>query len=450
MGNTAGVGGVISYVVILMLLILGSRSVSGAFRRISYGIFIFVTVSIFLMFVGANEHYLSSKMVVTVTFYGLTAVAIFLAAVSLYFRKKKPQLKPASEFFSQRKAPMETQAKGRVEKVEGSAGEQRDGILPEKRPSSPAGDPFSLKTIFEKGFSTLLYGPTGSGKTFSIVIEHLSSLKRAGKIDQIVMIPCSDGMEDYDLLSKPVPIGPKEKMTLMIDLSKEYPAIALPVIAQTLGDWTRVEGPLKRVFRLAHEGQRIAVVFDELNRASRAARNLILKAIDPVLEHYELHDFITGDVIAVPLDRIQFCATSNIGASYSQTHDLDESLLDRFQSILFVDYNTELERRIFEGQGHAPAMIISIMKVAETLRDAYKQGHLSAPLSTRHLKNWGQAILEGADPVASARGMWLNRLISHDQHGYPDEEQLQAIEQVLLGAFEHVRGRDEGPSRKTG
>ena len=81
------------------------------------------------------------------------------------------------------------------------------------------------------------------------------------------------------------------------------------------------------------------------------------------------------------------------------------------------------------------------MRVAETLRDAYKQGHLSAPLSTRHLKNWGQAILDGADPVSSARGLWLNRLISHDQHGYPDEEQLQAIEQVLTGTF--------GPSRES-
>ena len=435
MSNAAGVGAVVSYVVILMLLILGSRSFSGTFRRISYGIFVFITLSIFLLIVGANFHYFSPASAVLGMSYGLSAVAVFLVILSLYFRKRKA-IRPSSDFFGARKKEAALHEKGgNAMKVTDTRVETTDQALSDLLPAGNPADPFSIRTIFEKGFSVLLYGPTGSGKTFSIVIEHLSALRKEGKVDQIVMIPCSDGMEDYDLLSKPVPIGPQEKMRTMMTLSREYPDIPLPVIAQTLGDWTRVEGPLKRVFRLAHEGQKIAVVFDELNRASRAARNLILKAIDPVLEHYELHDFITGDIIAVPLDRIQFCATSNIGASYSQTHDLDESLLDRFQSIIFVDYNTDLEREIFRKQGLPQGIAERIMRVAETLREAYKQGHLSAPLSTRHLKNWGQAILEGADPVASARGLWLNRLISHDQHGYPDEEQLQAIEQVLSGAF---------------
>ena len=448
MGSNAGFGAVVSYVVILGLLILGSRSFSPTFRRISYGIFVFITLSIFLLILGANFHYFSPSLAVLVMSWGMAVIAIFLFIVYLYFRKKKA-LPPSSEFFGVRKKPSPESEKGgsfmkSVEPKEAALDPQEDPLS-----LLPTPDPFSLRTIFEKGFSVLLYGPTGSGKTFSIVIEHLQSLKNEGRIDQIVMIPCSDGMEDYDLLSKPIPIGPQEKMRMMMNLSREYSDVPLSVIAQTLGDWTRVEGPLKRVFRLAHEGERIAVVFDELNRASRAARNLILKAIDPVLEHYELHDFITGDVISVPLDRIQFCATSNIGASYSQTHDLDESLLDRFQSIVFVDYNTELEREIFRKQGLPPGIAQSIMNVAATLREAYKQGHLSAPLSTRHIKNWGQSILDGADPVSSARGLWLNRLISHDQHGYPDEEQLEAIEQVLEGAFRRPAPPRESPRKET-
>ncbi|MEC4683620.1 MAG: CbbQ/NirQ/NorQ C-terminal domain-containing protein [Nitrospirota bacterium] len=447
MGNIAGVWAVVSYIIILTLLILGSRSFSTAFRRISSAIFLFITLSIFLLILGANFHYFSPAKAGIAMSYGLSAVAVFMILVSIYFRKKKT-LKPSSDFFGARKKTLDQERVGAGSmKMTDQKVDDPDEVVTERSTEGVA-DIFSLGTIFEKGFSVLLYGPTGSGKTFSIIIEHLSALKKAGSIDHIVMIPCSDGMEDYDLLSKPVPIGPQEKMRMMMSLSKEYPDISLPVIAQTLGDWTRVEGPLKRVFRLAHEGQRIAVVFDELNRASRAARNLILKAIDPVLEHYELHDFITGDIISVPLDRIQFCATSNIGASYSQTHDLDESLLDRFQSIVFVDYNTELERRIFKNQGLPSPIAQNIMNVAETLREAYKQGHLSAPLSTRHLKNWGQAILEGADPISSARGMWVNRLISHDQHGYPDEEQLQAIEQVLSGAFGKQGANISGSSRK--
>lgn len=446
MGNNAGFGTVISYVVILGLLILGSRSFSSTFRRISYGIFVFITLSMFLLILGANFHFFSPALAAEIMSMGLAVVAVFLFIVFLYFRKRKV-LPPSSDFFGVRKKPVAEAEKGGLS-MKNAERQEESADLPDQTLSDlPAPDPFSLRTIFEKGFSVLLYGPTGSGKTFSIVIEHLQFLKNEGRIDQIVMIPCSDGMEDYDLLSKPIPIGPQEKMRMMMTLSREYADVPLAVIAQTLGDWTRVEGPLKRVFRLAHEGQRIAVVFDELNRASRAARNLILKAIDPVLEHYELHDFITGDVISVPLDRLQFCATSNIGASYSQTHDLDESLLDRFQSIVFVDYNVELEREIFKKQGLPPAIAQSIMNVAATLREAYKQGHLSAPLSTRHIKNWGQSILDGADPVTSARGLWLNRLISHDQHGYPDEEQLEAIEQVLEGAFRRQPLPRESPRK---
>ena len=448
MGSNAGFGAVISYVVILGLLILGSRSFSPVFRRISYGIFVFITLSIFLLILGANFHYFSPSLAVLVMTWGMAVIAIFLFFVYLYFRKKKV-LPPSSEFFGVRKKASADSEKGGSFMKSADTTELPLDPAEEALSILPAPDPFSLRTIFEKGFSVLLYGPTGSGKTFSIVIDHLQTLKNEGRIDQIVMIPCSDGMEDYDLLSKPIPIGPQEKMRMMMTLSREYSDVPLSVIAQTLGDWTRVEGPLKRVFRLAHEGERIAVVFDELNRASRAARNLILKAIDPVLEHYELHDFITGDVISVPLDRIQFCATSNIGASYSQTHDLDESLLDRFQSIVFVDYNTELEREIFKKQGLPPGIAQSIMNVAATLREAYKQGHLSAPLSTRHIKNWGQSILDGADPISAARGLWLNRLISHDQHGYPDEEQLEAIEQVLDGAFRRPAPPRESPRKDT-
>ena len=253
MGSNAGFGAVISYVVILGLLILGSRSFSPVFRRISYVIFVVITISIFLLLVGANFHYFSPGMAVLVMTWGMAIIAIFLFFVSLYFRKKKA-LPPSSEFFGVRKKPATDSEKGGSLMKSAEPKEALSDPQEEALSLLPAPDPFSLRTIFEKGFSVLLYGPTGSGKTFSIVIEHLQTLKNEGRIDQIVMIPCSDGMEDYDLLSKPIPIGPQEKMRMMMTLSHEYSDVPLSVIAQTLGDWTRVEGPLKRVFRLAHEG----------------------------------------------------------------------------------------------------------------------------------------------------------------------------------------------------
>ena len=289
----------------------------------------------------------------------------------------------------------------------------------------------SLDLVFGTSLSVLLYGPTGSGKTFGIVFDHLKKLEASGRLDGVVLIPCTDGMEDYDLLSKPIPIGPEEKVRMLLDLSKQFPEVDFSAISRTLGDWTRVEGPLKAAFRRASNGERLAVVFDELNRASRSARNLVLKAIDPVLGHYELHDFTSGEILNAPIGALQFCATCNLGASYSQTHDLDESLLDRFQSVLFVDYSTKLERRILAAEGLGKEQADRLVHVAVSLRDAYKMGHLAAPLSTRHLKNWARAIARGADPVSSARSLWVDRLIAHDRHGYPDTDQVQAILEIL-------------------
>ena len=93
MGSNAGFGAVISYVVILGLLILGSRSFSPVFRRISYGIFVFITLSIFLLILGANFHYFSPSLAVLVMTWGMAVIAIFLFFVYLYFRKKKVQTK---------------------------------------------------------------------------------------------------------------------------------------------------------------------------------------------------------------------------------------------------------------------------------------------------------------------------------------------------------------------
>jgi MoxR-like ATPase len=303
----------------------------------------------------------------------------------------------------------------------------------------------SLDSVFEAGFSVLLYGPTGSGKTFGIVLDHLKKLEASGRLDGVVLIPCTDGMEDYDLLSKPIPIGPEEKVRMLLDLSKQFPEVDFSAISRTLGDWTRVEGPLKAAFRRAASGERLAVVFDELNRASRSARNLVLKAIDPVLGHYELHDFTSGEILKAPIGSLQFCATCNLGASYSQTHDLDESLLDRFQSVLFVDYSTRLERRILASEGLAREQADRLVHVAVSLRDAYKMGHLAAPLSTRHLKNWGRAIARGADPISSARSLWVDRLIAHDRHGYPDTDQVQAILEILGLNFQSQASRRNSP-----
>ena len=417
--------GVFGYIGLLIGYILAVTYLSPEKRRMFHGVFasmsVFILGGMILQSIGVitDVHFVESVL----SAMGITAVLMLGLYVYLRQRKKQPEksFKPSSP------RPSLSVRSDRAPALPAENQEAED--------EQPVLDSSSLENIFRKGFSVLLYGPTGSGKTYGVIFEHLGKLVKQEERDGIVLIPCSDGMEDYDLLSKPMPVGPRDKVRILLELEKEFPDLDQSALSRILGDWSRVEGPLREVFRRAQKGERLGVVFDELNRASRSARNLILKAMDPVMGHYELHDFTSGEILKVPLERIQFCATCNLGASYSQTHDLDESLLDRFQSVLFVDYNSVLEERILEEEGLPPSSVARLMSVATALRDAYRMGHLNAPLSTRHLKNWGRAIAGGGDPQATARMLWVDRLIAHDRHGYPDEEQVAGILEILSSTF---------------
>ncbi len=312
------------------------------------------------------------------------------------------------------------------------AGEEEMG---EDEPEGNASVGKEIARCLSGGLSVLVYGPTGSGKTYGVVLECLRNAKVEGTISDIVLIPCSDGMEDYDLLNKPVPVGPKEKAVRLREMGGEYPGVTEASLSRLFGDWDRAEGPLRSAFRRASSGEKLAVVFDELNRSSKSAMNLILKAMDPVLGYYELVDFTSGQVFRVPLERLLFCATCNIGEGYGQTRELDWSLVDRFSSVVFMDYDIGLERHLLESEGVGSTVAEQMIRVAKALRAAYRTGDLSAPLSTRHLKNWGYLVAGGSDPETVARNLWINRLVSHDRHGFPDENQVRGILEILHATF---------------
>lgn len=434
---TAGVFGYFG-LVLLYILVVYSLMTSRPAIQILFG---FISLSILAGMIAEALGWMARDQVIHLELV-LVGVASFLTAVFLAIRRKKnlpadSASPPIAASIPHEFSPEKIVQAARVEDPEKS---EEDKRLPE--------DNSSLQSIFQAGFSVLLYGPTGSGKTFGVVMDHLKTLERTGERDGIVLIPCSDGMEDYDLLSKPVPIGPHEKIRILDELGIEFPEIPESDLSRLIGDWSRVEGPLRAAFRRATAGERIAVVFDELNRASNSARNLILKAIDPVLGHYELHDFTSGEIFRVPLSSLQFSATCNLGGAYSQTQELDESLLDRFQAVQFLDYNTSLEKKILMKEGLPTEKADQLIDVAVALREAYKMGHLSAPLSTRHLKNWGRAISRGGDPAAVARSLWVDRLIAHDRHGFPDEEQVRAILDVLSMTFRSGNGSGKKPGTR--
>ncbi len=426
MAGVFGYFGLIFLYILAVYLLMTSRPAI----QVLFG---FISFSVLSGMIAGAMGWMSKPRIVRLELF-LTGGSIVLTALFLRIRRKAPPpdasvSPPVSPSISP--TPLENSLKSQDGR---EAVQKGDEPLPE--------GPDGLQSVFRAGLSVLLYGPTGSGKTFGVIMEHLKGLERKGELDGIVLIPCSDGMEDYDLLSKPVPVGPREKIRILQKLVVEFPEIRLSSLSRLLGDWNRVEGPVRMAFRRATSGEKIAVVFDELNRASHSARNLILKAMDPVLGHYELHDFTSGEIVRAPLSNLQFSATCNLGGAYSQTQELDDSLVDRFQAVRFVDYNTTLERRILIEGGLAPDQADRLIKVAVALREAYKTGHLCAPLSTRHLKNWGRTISRGGDPVAVARSLWVDRLVAHDRHGFPDDEQIRAILEVLARTFRSGNGSE--------
>lgn len=292
-----------------------------------------------------------------------------------------------------------------------------------------------IRELLAANLSVLVYGPTGSGKTSRVLMECLRNEPSGGDGRSIVLIACSDGMEDYDLLNRPIPVSPAEKALSLRAMAIAHPDVRIGALSHLFGDWDRAEGPLRSAFRRAARGERLAVVFDELNRSSTSAMNLILKAMDPVLGHYELFDFTTGEHLASPLDRLVFCATCNMGDGYGQTRELDWSLLDRFPGVVFMDYDVRLEKRMLLDMGIPPELASRMVHVALTLREAYRTGSLAAPLSTRHLKNWGRIVADGANPGRIALCLWVNRLVTHDRLGFPDKDQVHGIREVLARTF---------------
>ena len=273
--------------------------------------------------------------------------------------------------------------------------------------------------------SFLLLGPTGSGKTHAIM-KDLRQEQAEGRLSNIFLIQCSNGLEDVDLLRRTVPRSPADRVAELKALQQSNPGLAPATLALMVGEWGQTPGPLTQAFKAART-ERVAIVLDELSRAGRTALNLVLKAMDPVLGKYVLQDFMAGETIEVPLDNILWCASSNMGAVYAGSDRLDEALLDRFEATVFVDYDINAEGAMLLDLGLAQSLVNKLQEVILSLRSAYKENRIASPLSTRLIRVWGEQISRGVDPIKAAQQVWVTRLVDKDDRGYPDEGQLQAI-----------------------
>lgn len=261
-----------------------------------------------------------------------------------------------------------------------------------------------LNKVMKKGFRRiLLYGPTGTGKTYA-VIQMLKEMKDKEMLDDYLVVTFSSGMEDIDILGKFIPDSGK---VIRFQPSELYEFIE------------------------KNKDKKVAVVFDEFNRANSRTLNVLIPMLDGRNGEVVINNFIKGETVSMPEKNAVFLFTANFGASYSGTFNLDEAILNRIDLCVFCDYQKEIEEAIMDELPEDKKKLLK--EIRDFFRDAFKQGMIH-PFTTRDLKNATvlmqsvslseNGVFEGLKPV-------LDKLVKVDPQGYPDDEFYSEFKQFL-------------------
>lgn len=254
---------------------------------------------------------------------------------------------------------------------------------------------------YKMGDRVMLYGPTGTGKTYDF-LSSVSAMKEAGLIHDMEKITVTDGFEDLDFLAHiiPTPQGIRYQENRIVEL-----------------------------FREASQGKKIAILIDELNRGNKSFLNFMLSLLDPVNGNtYTLNNFINDEIIEVPMENVFFMATMNLGGKYTGTNSLDEALFDRFNIVQYKGYNAEVESKMLDVFGtHKDG----VKNIIDSIRLLAQGGEIRAPISTRGIKIWAEMFINTTQTPQDIYNTFsyclLNRLTSVDDYGNPNQDEIVTI-----------------------
>ena len=254
---------------------------------------------------------------------------------------------------------------------------------------------------YNMGDRVMLYGPTGTGKTYDF-LSSVEKMQQEGKITRVAKVTVSDGFEDIDFLARivPTPTGIRYNENEIVD-----------------------------VFRQAAAGEKVAILIDELNRGNKSFLNMMLTLLDPVNgSTYSLNNFINDEIIEVPMENVFFMATMNLGWKYTGTNSLDEALFDRFNIVQYKGYNEAVEDSMLKTfDSHAK----NVKEIISSIRNLAEAGQIRAPISTRGIKVWAEMFLNSAKTAEDVYNTFaycmLNRLISVDDYGNPNKNEIATI-----------------------
>jgi len=110
-----------------------------------------------------------------------------------------------------------------------------------------------------------------------------------------------------------------------------------------------------------------------------------------------------GEVVK-PHPNFRMISTMNpTDEGYAGTNEMNESLLDRWDITLYIDYSYTVEKKILNAMGISANSISNIIALTKKLRKSYKEREILTPFSTRQMKNLASLYQQGMHELIIGR-----------------------------------------------